>query len=434
MCRPGSMAKALFTGAFLRRSDTVVAFGHVLARGVGAREAVAAPVLGVRSLEPERSRRAPSRLYPAAMTMHPTRPNPSALRPPLTALVRAPGRLRPRLLASALALAAFGAALPARSAPVWTGDLETGDLSQWSGQLNGENISVVQSPVVQGTYAAQIKLTNDSLWPNGLKRVELNHSPAPGRTAEGAELYFAWSFYVPEALPTNPTQQIGYWESDKSYSQMMAFEVEGEKLRFITQKPQYAVQWEADGKVTPAAWHRIAMRVKWSKDPAQGSVDVWFDGEKVVNQVMVQTLADDNDHFTQIGLLRGKVEFQDAPILFLDDAVEGDSEADVHPALPSGSGGGGAGGSGVGGGGGGGVGGAGGAGMGGGSDGGAAQGGAGGDGGAGEPTDDGGCDCRQAAPAQGRAGAGLLAMIGALALVGSRRAARRSARSARRPS
>ena len=37
----------------------------------------------------------------------------------------------------------------------------------------------------------------------------------------------------------------------------------------------------ADGKVTPAAWHRIAMHIKWSKDPNQGAVDIWFDGEQV---------------------------------------------------------------------------------------------------------------------------------------------------------
>jgi hypothetical protein len=331
-------------------------------------------------------------------------------------------RRRPRLLAAALALAAFAAAPPARSAQVWVGDIETGDLSQWSGTLFGEHITVVQSPVLQGSYAAQIQLTNDAVWQNGLKRVELNHSPGAARTAEGTELYFAWSFYLPETLPTDPSQQIGYWESDNSYQQMMAFNVMGEHIQFITQKPQYKVQWEADGKVTAAAWHRIAMRVKWSKDPAQGSIDVWFDGEKVVTGVAAQTLADDNAHFTQIGLLRGKVEFQDAPILLIDDAVEGDSETDVHPALPDNQGGGGtggvggAGGSGVGGGG---VGGAGG------GPGGSSQGGSSGEGGggAGEPGDEGGCDCRQAAPA--RTEGGMFAILAALAVAGGRRASRR---------
>jgi hypothetical protein len=328
---------------------------------------------------------------------------------------------RPRLIAAALALAAVTAASSARSAPVWVGDFETGDLSQWSGELNGEHITVVQSPVLQGSYAAQIQLTNDALWSNGLKRVELNHSPAAGRTAEGAELYFAWSFYLPETLPQDPSQTIGYWESDKSYQQVMAFHLEGEKIRFITQKPQYAVHWEADGKVTTATWHRLAMRVKWSKDPGQGSVDVWFDGEMVVTNASAQTLADDNSHFTQLGLLRGKVEFQDMPIIVVDDAVEGNTLEDVHPALPepgsggAGGGGGGAGGNGVGGGG-----------VAGGGAGGSSQGGSSGEGGGGaaEPTDEGSCDCRQAISSSNRSGSGILALIAALAFAGARRSAR----------
>lgn len=336
------------------------------------------------------------------------------------------GRRRPRLIAAALALAAFAAAPVARSAPVWVGDFETGDLSQWSFKLNEEHITVVQSPVLQGSYAGQIQLTNDALWPNGLKRVELNHAPAQGRTAEGSELHFAWSFYLPETLPEDPGQTIGYWESNKSYQQVMAFHLEGERIRFITQKPQYAVHWEAEGKVTPATWHRLAMRIQWSKDPAQGSVDVWFDGEKVVTGAAAQTLADDNSHFTQLGLLRGKVEFQDMPIIVVDDAVEGDTAEDVHPALPEpgtggSGGGGGSGGAGGGNGGGGNVGGAGG------GSGGSSQGGSSGEGsgGADEPTgDEGGCDCRQVASrAHGSSThrSGIAALFAALAVTVGRR-------------
>ena len=158
--------------------------------------------------------------------------------------MRASSSRRPRnriALASCLAIGAWAVAATAHAAPVWIGDFETNDLTQWNNALNGSHISVVTSPIFQGTHAAQIQLTNDALWPNGLKRVELHHSPAAGRTAEGAETYFAWSFFLPAALPTTPSQQIGYWESDQSYNQIMAFSVEGEHVRFITQKPQYKV-------------------------------------------------------------------------------------------------------------------------------------------------------------------------------------------------
>lgn len=248
-----------------------------------------------------------------------------------------------------LAGAAWICAAPeARAAVVWTGDFETGDVSQWSGTLNGQHISVVKMPVADGMFSGQVQLTNDAVWPNGLKRVEFNHSPEAARTAEGAQTFFAWSFYLPQTLPVDPTQQIGYWESNQSYQQMMAFEVSGEHISFSTRQPQNKVQWQADGKVKAGVWHRIAMRIVWSKDPAVGLVDVWFDNEQVLSGGGAKTLADDNAHFTQVGLLRGKIEFQDAPVIVIDDAAEGDTLEDVRPdALVMGQGG--AGGGGVGG-------------------------------------------------------------------------------------
>ncbi|WP_437869744.1 polysaccharide lyase [Sorangium sp. So ce363] len=254
---------------------------------------------------------------------------------------------RPRRSLSTLAAAALATTLTAgaSAAPVWTGDFETGNLNQWNTTLNGEHISVVTSPVLQGTRAGRVQLTNDARWSNGIKRVELNHKPAAGRTAEGAQTYFAWSFYLPEALAADPPTQIGYWESENSYNQMMSFEVVGQHISFATRKPDNKVHWEADGAVTPGVWHRIALHIRWSTNPNQGSVDVWFDGKQVVTGGKAQTLADNNAHFTQIGLLRNPSEFTDSPVIVLDDAVEGDTLEDVRPALPS-SGEGGAGGAG----------------------------------------------------------------------------------------
>jgi MYXO-CTERM domain-containing protein len=196
----------------------------------------------------------------------------------------------------------------------------------------GRDYILVQSDLVaEGMWAARIELHNDAVWPNGLKRVELNHRPDAARTAEGAELYFAWSFYLPETLPTDPGQTIAYWESNTSYQQVMAFQLSGEDLSFVTRRPSYAEQWDGAGVATAGEWHRIATHIVWSKNDSTGRVSVWFDGEQVVNAAPAATLADDNLHFTQLGLLRGAIEFTDVPVIYLDDAVEGDSLADVRP-------------------------------------------------------------------------------------------------------
>jgi hypothetical protein len=188
------------------------------------------------------------------------------------------------------------------AAPVWVGDFEQGDLDEWNFKLFPEYISIVESPTAHGTKAARIELDNAARWGNGLRRVELHHSPDAGRTAEGSELYFAWSFYLPETLPTDPSHQVGYWESDNSYQQMMASQVEGEHISFSTRRPQNNVQWEADSLPTAGVWHRIALHIKLSKNQSNGFVSVWFDGTQVLNEGAAATLADDNSHFTQVGL------------------------------------------------------------------------------------------------------------------------------------
>jgi hypothetical protein len=308
-----------------------------------------------------------------------------------------------------IALLAVLAAARAEAAPVWVGDFETGDLTQWSFLLNEAQISVVSDPIAEGAFAGRIQLTNDAVWPNGLKRVEVNHRPQDARTAEGATTFFGWRFYLPEELPTDPPAQMAYWESDQSYQQVMAFNVIGTKLQFITQRPSYAVHWDADDVATPGVWHSVAMRILWSKSSADGRLDVWFDGEKVVDDLAAQTLADDNPHFTQLGLLRGPDDFSDSPVIVLDAAAEGDSLADVSP--PPGTGG--AGGGGEGGGGAPPSGGSGGAPGAGGEPSGGANGGGGGTGGAGPVDDDGGCSCRSSGDGGGLASVAALLLLSA---------------------
>jgi len=217
----------------------------------------------------------------------------------------------------------------AHAAPAWVGDFETGDLSQWTFVAHGEYIDVQTSVVGQGELAAHVELHNDAVWPNGLQRVELQHLPEPARTSNGATTCFAWSFYLPEALPEGPYHAIGYWESLNTWNQSMAFIVRGDDLEFVTRHPSHVQQWEADGVVTPEVWHRIAMCIAWSL--GEGSVDVWYDGEQVVDGASARTLSDGNPHFIQIGLFREPAQLDVVPVIVLDDAVEGDSIEDVRP-------------------------------------------------------------------------------------------------------
>src|SRR5947209_1529582 len=67
-------------------------------------------------------------------------------------------------------------------------------------------------------------------------RIEVQHQPAPPGTAEGTERYFAWSVYVPKKL-SDASHSLGYFETRNTWSQLMAFEVNGEDILFTTRVP-----------------------------------------------------------------------------------------------------------------------------------------------------------------------------------------------------
>lgn len=210
---------------------------------------------------------------------------------------------------------------PAPEPPRWREGFERGDLSGWSFLLNPRGLSVVRAPVAEGEWAARVEIQPGDLWPNGLNRVELQHKPPVAAVAEGARSCFAWRFYLPQALSAG-RHQIGYWESYPSYRQIMSFEVRGEDISFVTRLPVERVHWQGSRRVTPGAWHQIAMCVRWSADPKRGLVDVWFDRQQVVLHAASRTLWD-APNLVQIGILRDAPDTSE--VMFLDDAFEGPS-------------------------------------------------------------------------------------------------------------
>jgi len=229
-------------------------------------------------------------------------------------------------------------ALPARAELLFRGDMETGDLKQWSYLLKEEGLSVVSEPVAEGKNAGKISITKNELWDNGLNRVEVSYQPADAHVSDGADIYYAYSFYLPEAL-TSDNHQILYWETNESYQQLMQLAVEGQHMRFATQKPGWKVHWEADNMATPGVWHRVAIHVKWSADANVGQVDLWFDGQQVVTAGKAQTFVG-NTAFVQHGILRDTIDKVET--MYFDDARAGTTLEDVlAPASMGGGGGGG---------------------------------------------------------------------------------------------
>ena len=203
--------------------------------------------------------------------------------------------------------------------------METGDLEQWGYLLKEEGLSVVTDTVAQGKYAGKVTISKNEIWDNGLNRVEVQHKPNDAYLTEGKEIYYGFSFYLPETL-SDDTHQILYWETTETYQQVMQLAVEGEHMRFATQKPAWKVHWEADGKATAGMWHRVVVHVKWSASADSGLTDLWFDGVQVVTAGKAQTFLG-TPAFVQHGILRDTIDKVET--LYFDDARSGTTLDDV---------------------------------------------------------------------------------------------------------
>lgn len=244
---------------------------------------------------------------------------------------------RPRSLWLGAAIAASvsalspGAASIARAEVVWRGDFETEDFSQWDFELRPEGLSIVNEPVADGMFALRVELSSATVWDNGIFRTELQHQPETSRVSEGAELYFGWSVYLPEPLPTGEDQdyQLGYFETTGTNNQVFSLHAIGDGLILSLNHDPQDNGWIERGTVKTGQWHRIVYHVKWSSDPGQGFVSMWLDGVKLVDEAHARTFIDNQPAFIQLGLLKNPPAPPQSVVLYVDAAMEGDSYEDV---------------------------------------------------------------------------------------------------------
>lgn len=246
-----------------------------------------------------------------------------------------------RLVAGMSALLVLAVPGLAQADVLFHGDFESGDLSGWQSQLNlmgsaGPNITVVGAPVFEGTHAGKIVIHPDDLWPNGHNRVELHQDGA--RTGEGQDMFFAFSFLLPEQPQVH--NDIGYFETNSSYQQSMAWYVDpsGNKatLGFRTNHPQGKEQWKAE--VSIGAWHHLAAKIRWSEDAALGRVSLWFDGTEVLTEVGAKTKPDANKLFFQLGYHRNATA---TPVetIYIDRVLETTTLPELLPSAAGNTGG-----------------------------------------------------------------------------------------------
>ncbi len=211
------------------------------------------------------------------------------------------------------ALFALGTAATAfaSATPVFSGDFETGDLSQYQtlDQQTPDRIQVVQSPVRQGNYAVKTTVQPGDLVKNGSRAEYVITSPM---FHEGEERWFHWYTQFPADFRTSPKWHLfTQWHSG-DFGVPIGFNLHGEKMSFRVMGTEYDKRsdwsggylWEAP--LERGNWMEFILRVKFSANPNVGFVELWKDGQKVVEQTFHQTLYPGGSVYVKQGLYRDR--------------------------------------------------------------------------------------------------------------------------------
>jgi hypothetical protein len=236
--------------------------------------------------------------------------------------------LRRLLIAAAICLAAA----EARASIVWRGDFESHDLSQWSG-VEGltSRLTVVNSPIRQGQYALRTELRSGDFANNG-NRNELVRLEA---ISEGVEEYYAWSTMFDPSYPSASSWQVftQWHHSGCCGSPPVEFDIHGETVALDSNvRSPMVTLWSTP--LVRGVWHDFVFHVIWSSNPDLGLIELWYDGQKVIEAKAWQTLYPGQTNYLKQGLYRDSA-IQPTAVVYHDGMTVGTTLADVAPQLVS---------------------------------------------------------------------------------------------------
>ena len=224
------------------------------------------------------------------------------------------------------------AAAQARASVVWRGDFETDDVSQWS-KIDGlaSRLTVVQSPVRQGSYALRVELRSGDVSNNGTRNELVRDVPE----TEGMDRYYAWSTMFDASYPIANTWQVftQWHHSGCCGSPPLEFDVDGETLSLARNPPSNSgtvAIWSTP--LVRGVWHDFVLHAIWSSDPDLGFIELWYDGQKVIAGKAVQTLFPGMVNYLKQGLYRD-ASITPVGVVYHDGMTMGTTLADVAPQL-----------------------------------------------------------------------------------------------------
>lgn len=177
-----------------------------------------------------------------------------------------------------------------RGEMLWTGDVETGDLSQFKdtpwNTVGGDAPRVVEEPAGKGRYAVRMHIPGAVGPGAGIccgGRSELE--PDVPYQRPGDDLFFGWSTYLERGFPVQPSWQvISQWHASANVPGLLALIVEDGQFK-VHGGPGADGSPEFRRAIAPAitgVWSHWIFHVKFSANPDEAFVEVWQNGQLVV--------------------------------------------------------------------------------------------------------------------------------------------------------
>jgi hypothetical protein len=231
-----------------------------------------------------------------------------------------------------LNIASFALLLPtlASAAVVWKGDLETGNLSQWSKEQSvaSNRLMVVSSPVREGKYALKVTVRKGdnpiNASGNRNELVYLSHETS------GSEYFYKWSTMFPQSFPKSDKWALfTQWHQEgNSGSPPLEMYVAGDQMKLRVGGSSGKILWTQP--VQREHWNDFVLHVKWSPKKDTGFIELFHDGKLVVPRTYMATQFSNQSNYLKLGLYRDASIAQEG-VVYHDGFTQSTHRDDVLP-------------------------------------------------------------------------------------------------------
>ncbi len=241
---------------------------------------------------------------------------------------------------------------------LWSGDAETGDLSQWSSasyscEVDGtvyhdvehcaDRIRVVGSPTSgsHSRYAYRFEVGDGDVSPWGGERNEIKQRDSDKVYPRGSERWFGYSVLLPSSFPRDDQGLRNDWTAFSGWKTVETHGSGPAAINMQTGDDQLSLKHASSpshylwrSPVVRDRWQRFVVRIKFDPDPNVGFVEMWKDGQLVLPKTYTSTMETYNGYvdptYSKIGYYRNEA-ISGTSAIYIDDYKVGTSYADVVP-------------------------------------------------------------------------------------------------------